>query len=66
MDKKSVAFGALRMAGRFYKWAFGNIFRLVKKSDGHIRAIEDKKRASAMQQNLSSPTSNFQPPTSDI
>jgi hypothetical protein len=49
MDKKSVAFGFLRMAGRFYRWAFRNIFHLVRKSDEHIKAIEEKKR----QRNLS-------------
>ncbi|HYC28900.1 MAG TPA: hypothetical protein VEB42_08790 [Chitinophagaceae bacterium] len=52
MDKRSVAFGFLRMAGRFYKWAFRNIFHLVRKSDEHIKAIEEKKRAAA-QRNLS-------------
>jgi hypothetical protein len=43
MDKRSAAIGFLRFAGRFYKWAFRNIFRLVKKSDEHIKAIEEKK-----------------------
>jgi hypothetical protein len=66
MDKKSVAFGFLRFAGRFYKWAFGSIFRLVKKSDEHISAIEEKKRVSAArQQNLSARASSFQSPTSN-
>jgi hypothetical protein len=44
-NKQSIAFGFLRFAGRFYKWAFTNIFRLVRKSDEHIKAIEARKRA---------------------
>lgn len=52
MDKKSAALGFLRMAGRFYKWAFRSMFRLVKKSDEHIQAIEEKKRAQAIQNNI--------------
>jgi hypothetical protein len=56
MNKRSAAMGFLRFAGRFYKWAFGSMFRLVKKSDENIRAIEEKKRAAAIQRNLSNPS----------
>jgi hypothetical protein len=48
-NKRSIALGFLRFAGRFYKWAFTNIFRLVRKSDEHIKAIDANKRARANQ-----------------
>lgn len=45
MKKRIIALGFLRFAGRFYKWAFRNIFRLTKRSDEHLKAIQQQKRA---------------------
>ena len=44
MRKRNILVRALRLAGRFYGWAFRNIFRLVNKSEEHIDAIEKKKQ----------------------
>jgi len=43
MSKRKILIRALGLAGSFYGWAFRNIFRLIKKSDEHITAIEKKK-----------------------
>jgi len=50
MNKRSIALGFLRFAGRFYKWAFKNIFQLTKKSDEHIKAIQQQKAEKARMQ----------------
>jgi hypothetical protein len=60
MDRKTkVAFGFLKFAGRFYGWAFRSIFRLVKKSDEHIRVIEERRR---MKDAIQRQRSSIQPP----